>query len=128
MTDKMDPKKTTSANPPLFVPKQEDPNKVELTLDETLLKLADLYRQFAPLKKQLENLKGVAKAHLKAQGKTSYQMENGIKAQFYDSQKSQLNKELAKEICGPRWAEVEKFVTTTSFKVTVPGVKSPDAD
>lgn len=125
----MDPKGKAApevAASEMFVPKQD--GKTELTLDESLLKIAELFKQFGPMKKQLENLKQVAKAHLKAQGKKQYQMMNGIKAQFIDSQKPVLNKELAKELCGARWAEVEKFNTVTSFKVTVPGVKSPDAD
>jgi len=133
--DKMDPKSKTTGKP--SVPEGHglktfraklDESTDELTLDQTLLKIAELYRQSAPLVAQLKNLKQVAKEHLKARGEKSYQMENGIKAQFISSQKSKVNKELAKEICGPRWAEVEKFVEEISFKVTVPGVKSPDAD
>lgn len=125
----MDPKdkgKATPPSAPIFVPKQED--KVELTLDEALLMIADLYRKSAPLVKQIKNLKNVAKAHMKAQGKKRYEMMDGTTAQFISKQASKINKELAKEICGKRWAEVEKFVEEVSFKVSVPGVKSPDAD
>jgi hypothetical protein len=111
---------------PIFVPKQE--GAVELTLDEALVRIAALYVKFAPLKKELENIKTVAKQLLKAKGEKSYTTIQGIKAQFITSNKSQMNKELAKELCGARWAEVEKFVESISFKVTVPGVKSPDAE
>lgn len=122
-------KKTdTKQAAPLFVPKQEAA-VVELTLDDALLKFAELYRQFAPLKAQMENLKTITKEMVKKTGQKSYtHSPTGIKAQFISSQKSKINKELAKELCGKRWAEVESFVTETSFKVTVPGVKSPDAD
>jgi hypothetical protein len=127
----MDPKDTKAAPAESFGTKNfraklDDSN--ELTLDETMAKIAELYRQFAPLKAQLENLKVVAKTHLKAKGLKTYQAADGVKALFYDTNKSEINKTLAKEICGARWAEVESFKTITSFKVTVPGVKSPDAD
>ena len=100
----------------------------ELTLDQAMEALADVYRKFAPLKARLENLKEVAKAGLKAKGETSYTNAAGVKVCFRSKQASKVNKALAKEICGPRWAEVEKFVTETSFHVIVPGVKSPDAE
>ena len=100
----------------------------ELTLDETMDKLAEVYRLFAPLKEQLENLKEVAKAGLKAKGETSYTNTDGVKVCFRSKQAAKINKALAKEICGARWAEVESFKTETSFHVIVPGVKSPDAE
>ena len=129
MSEMKDPKKTTKPSTPIFVPKQEQEGVVELTLDEALLKFAELYRQFAPLKAQMENLKTITKEMVKKTGERSYtHMPTGIKAQFIVSNKSKINKELAKELCGTRWAEVESFVQETSFKVTVPGVKSPDAD
>lgn len=129
MSEMKDPKKSSKSSAPIFVPKQEQEGVVELTLDEALLKFAELYRQFAPLKAQMENLKTITKEMVKKTGEKSYtHTPTGIKAQFIVSQKSKINKELAKELCGARWAEVESFVAETSFKVTVPGVKSPDAD
>lgn len=100
----------------------------ELTLDQTMDKLAEVYRLFAPLKEQLENLKEVAKAGLKAKGEQSYTNADGVKVCFRSKQAAKINKALAKEICGARWAEVESFKTETSFHVIVPGVKSPDAE
>lgn len=111
---------------PIFVPKRE--GAVELTLDQALVEIGTLYAQFAPLKKKLENIKTVAKQLLKDKGEKSYTTIEGIKAQFIASQKSKMNKALAKELCGERWGEVETFEESISFKVTVPGVKSPDAD
>jgi hypothetical protein len=126
----MDPKAKAASAQPMFVPKPDPQvNTVELTLDQCLLEIAATFREFAPLKEKLENLKTVAKRMIKDKGLRQYVHEpTGIKALFYDQNKSDINKALAKELCGSRWNEVEKFKTVTSFKVTVPGVKSPDAD
>lgn len=129
----MDPKNQGSVPPRservVYVAAPEpEPGVVVLTLDQCLLEIAETYRQAAPLNEKLENQKAVAKQLMKQKGLTSYEhIPTGIKALFYDSNQSEVNKPLAKEICGARWAEVETFKKVTSFKVTVPGVKSPKA-
>lgn len=125
---KMDQKAKAAPAQPIFVPKTEDPTKIELTLDEAMAKAADLYRQFAPLKAALDNIKVVVKSHLKAKGLKTYQDAAGVKALFYDQSKTEYNKELLKELLGEKYASVVSFKKVTSFKITVPGVKSPDAD
>lgn len=126
---KMDPKAKAAPAQPMFVPKFDNPDApTELTLDEAMAKAAELYREFAPLKAALEQIKVVVKAHLKAKGLTNYQDAAGNKALFYSQNRTEYNKELLKELLADKYASVVTIKPITSFKITVPGVKSPDAD
>lgn len=95
---------------------------MDLDINAALAEYAATLQGLAPLKKRLENLKVVVKALLKDEG-GKYTSPSGIRAQFVSKQAAKLNKALAKELCGARWAEVETFVTETSLRVDVPGVK-----
>jgi len=95
---------------------------LDLDINSALKEYANTLSDLAPLKKRLENLKVVVKTLLKDEG-GKYTSPEGIRAQFISKQAPKINKELAKELCGARWAEVEKFVTEVSLRVDVPGVK-----
>jgi hypothetical protein len=95
---------------------------MDLDIDGALAEYAATLQGLAPLKKRLENLKVVVKTLLKEAG-GKYTSPSGIRAQFVSKQAAKLNKALAKELCGARWAEVETFVTETNLRVDVPGVK-----
>jgi hypothetical protein len=91
-------------------------------MDGALTTYVEILKALAPLKKKQENLKQVIKTLLKDEG-GKYTSPEGIRAQFISKQASKINKALAKEICGARWAEVETFETEVSLRVDAPGVK-----
>lgn len=93
-----------------------------LDMNGALKEYVEILKALAPLKKKQENLKQVIRTHLKDEG-GKYTTPEGIRAQFVSKQASKINKALAKEICGPRWAEVETFETEVSLRVDAPGVK-----
>lgn len=99
----------------LFVPKQE--GVVEISLDDALTRIKELRAQMAPLEAQEKNLLEVAKAMMNAKGETKHFTPSGISAIFSESQQSNINKELAKELLGPNWAKVESFKTVKKFTV-----------
>jgi hypothetical protein len=94
----------------------------ELGMDAALTTYVEILKLLAPLKKKQENLKQVIKTLLKDEG-GKYTTPDGIRAQFISKQAAKLNKKLAKELCGARWAEVETFETEVSLRVDAPGVK-----
>ena len=94
----------------------------ELDMDGALITYVEILKALAPLKKKQENLKQVIKTLLKDEG-GKYTSPEGIRAQFVSKQASKINKALAKEFCGARWAEVETFETEVSLRVDAPGVK-----
>jgi len=94
----------------------------EVDMDGALTMYVDILKALAPLKKKQENLKQVIKTLLKDEG-GKYTSPDGVRAQFISKQASKINKALAKEICGARWAEVETFETEVSLRVDAPGVK-----
>jgi len=100
---------------PVFVPKQE--GVVALTLDESIEHVKALQAEKAKLEKTIDNLKEVAKSHMKAKGVESYITPSGIRANWSESQRSDIDKELAKELLGPDWARVHSFKTVKSFTV-----------
>ena len=113
---------------PIFVPKHQVPEAVELTLDETLEQISEVMRIMAPLKAKYENLKVVAKQHLIDRGEMKYVAPNGATALRYAQTRMNCNKEKLQELLGDKFSEAVTFKTSESFKVTIPGVKSPDAD
>jgi hypothetical protein len=104
----------------MFVPKREN-ETVQVSLDEALTKIAEIRTLMGPLEAQEKNLLEVVKTAMKEKGETKHTSPEGITATFVTSQRSEVNKGLAKEICGPRWAEVLNFKTVVSFTVKVPG-------
>lgn len=104
---------------PLFVPKRE--NVIEVTLDGALAKIAEIRAAMAPLEAEEKNLVEVVKTLMKESGEKKHTSPDGVTATFAVSQRSKVNKALAKEICGERWHEVESFEAVTSFTVKVPG-------
>lgn len=100
---------------PVFVPKQE--GAVEVSLDEALARIKALRAEMAPLEKMEKNLIEVVKAGLKAKGVESYTAPSGDRALWSESQRSEFDKELAKELLGENWARVHSFKTVRSFAV-----------
>lgn len=94
----------------------------ELDMDTALTTYVEILKLLAPLKKKQENLKQVIKTLLKDEN-GKYTSPEGIRAQLVSKQAAKLNKALAKELCGARWAEVETFETEVSLRVDAPGVK-----
>lgn len=110
-----------SADDVTYAPKRKAAAN-ELDMNSALDGYVEILKALAPLKKKQENLKQVIKALLKEEG-GKYTSPKGVRAQFVSKQASKVNKALAKEICGPRWAEVETFETEISLRVDAPGVK-----
>lgn len=96
---------------------RKDENTVEVSLDEALARIKELRAQMAPLEKMEKNLIEGAKAAMKAKGVESYTAPNGDRALWSESQRSEIDKELAKELLGPDWARVHSFKTVRSFTV-----------
>jgi hypothetical protein len=94
----------------------------DLDMDAALTTYVEILKLLAPLKKKQENLKQVLRTLLKDEG-GKYTSPEGIRAQLVSKQAAKLNKKLAKELCGARWAEVETFETEVSLRVDAPGVK-----
>lgn len=111
---------STASKSPIFVPKQ-DSSVVHVTVDEALQRIAEIRAKMAPLEAQEKNLIEVVKSMMKENGETKHTTSAGITASFVTSQRGEVNKALAKELLGPKWAEVESFKTVTSFTVKVPG-------
>lgn len=116
MTKQIDRPEGHPTQEPIFVPKQE--GQVALGLDECLDLIVKAQEERAALQKRLDNLKGVAKTILKAKGLEKYENEKGRKAQWFDSQRANYDKELLKELLGDDFARCVSFSTVKSFKVT----------
>jgi len=105
----------TVAALPIFVPKQD--GTVQVSLDEALARIKALRAEIAPLEQIQKNLIEVAKTMMKAQGVESYTAPSGDRALWSESQRSEIDKELAKELLGPNWSRVQSFKTVKSFTV-----------
>jgi len=99
-----------------WIPKFDDDAKA-LTLDQALNKIKAIQAKKAAAEKEIDNLKEVAKALMKSKGVEKYTNPEGITARWSESQRSDIDKELAKELLGPNWAKVESFNTVRSFTV-----------
>lgn len=108
---------TKTLDVPVFVAKQEHPNAVELTLDETLAKVKALRAEMAPLEKMEKQLIELAKGQMKAAGVESYTTPAGDRALWSESQRSEVNKALAQELLGEDWGRVHSFKAVRSFSV-----------
>jgi hypothetical protein len=109
---------TPSAQPtaaPIFVPKSD--NTIALSLDESINLIKQEQAKKAAIEKKIDNLKEVAKAHMKALDVEKYTTPTGITARWSESQRCDVDKEKAKELLGPKWSEVESFSTVRSFTV-----------
>lgn len=115
MTKQID-RQSQPTQEPIFVPKQE--NQVALDLDESLDLIVQAQEEKKKLEKRIENLKAVAKKILKDKGLSKYENEKGRKAQWYDSQRTNYNKELIRELLGDDFGRCVTISTTKSFKVT----------
>jgi hypothetical protein len=98
-----------------WTPKFDDDKA--LTLDQALNKIKAEQAKKAAVEKEIDNLKEVAKALMKAKGLDKYTNPEGITARWSESQRSSVDKELAKELLGADWAKVESFDTVKSFTV-----------
>lgn len=98
-----------------WTPKFDDDKA--LSLDQALNLIKQKQAAKAAAEKELDNLKEVAKALMKAKGLDKYTNPEGITARWSESQRSTIDKELAKELLGPNWAKVESFDTVKSFTV-----------
>lgn len=98
-----------------WTPKFDDDKA--LSLDQALNLIKQKQAAKAAAEKELDNLKEVAKALMKAKGLDKYTNPEGITARWSESQRSNIDKELAKELLGPNWAKVESFDTVKSFTV-----------
>lgn len=107
--------KTVHATLPVFVAKQE--GTVEVTLDEALANIKALRAQMAPLEKAEKQLIELTKAMMKAKGVETYTAPSGDRALWSESQRSEFDKELAKELLKEDWARVHSFKTVKSFTV-----------
>ena len=111
----MNPENKPTTTPDVFVPKMD--NTIALTLDESVSLVKKLQAEKLKLEKQIDNLKEVAKTHMKARNLEEYITPTGIKARWSESQRCSVDKELAKELLGPNWARVESFDTVRSFTI-----------
>jgi hypothetical protein len=115
MKDQTPAKGAQPSAAPIFVPKSD--NTIALSLDESINLIKQEQAKKAAIEKKIDNLKEVAKAHMKTMDVETYTTPTGIKAWWSSRQDLHIDKEKAKEICGPRWAEVESFKTVRSFTV-----------
>lgn len=100
-----------------YTPKFDNSDPKNVSLDQALNLIKQKQAQKAAAEKELDNLKEVAKALMKAKGVEKYTNPEGITARWSESQRSNIDKELAKELLGPNWAKVESFDTVKSFTV-----------
>lgn len=100
----------------VFVGRKKEPANA-VSLDEALARIKELRAKMAPLEKMEKNLIEVAKGLMKEEGVEAYTAPNGDRALWSESQRSEINKELAKELLGEDWGRVQSFKTVRSFTV-----------
>lgn len=100
---------------PVFVAKQEGTQ--EVTLDEAIANIKALRAEMAPLEKAEKQLIELTKAMMKAKGVEAHTTPSGDRALWSESQRSEIDKELAKELLKEDWARVHSFKTVKSFTV-----------
>jgi hypothetical protein len=105
----------TAATLPVFVARQE--GTVEVTLDEAITHIKALRAEMAPLEKAEKQLIELTKAMMKAKGIEAHTTPSGDRALWSESQRSEIDKELAKELLGDSWGRVHSFKTVKSFTV-----------
>ena len=105
----------STATKTVFVPKLDDDTQV--TIDDALTRIKALREAMKPLEEMEKNLIECAKTMMKAKGETKHVTPDGVTATFAVSQRSEVNKELAKELLGDDWARVHSFKSVTSFTV-----------
>jgi hypothetical protein len=114
----MESKPKPLSNRPIFVPKKEpEVPTVEISLDDALNEIKKLRAQKKELESTESNLVQIVKDMMAARSLRKYSNPLGVSAGFYSSQRSTINKELAKTLCGEKWAEVESFTTTETFMI-----------
>jgi len=101
---------------PIFVPKQE--GQVELSLDESISLIIKAQAERKAIDKKLDNLKAVAKAHLKTMGVTKYETPTGNKAAWSERQQPSYDKAAIKEIAGELFELCVSYSTVKQFKVS----------
>lgn len=102
----------------IYVPKTENPEAVELGLDEAIAKAIELQNEARESKKVLDNVKKVIKDHLAAKGVDSHETPEGHKAAFSESQRPKYDKEMIKEATGELFELCVTYSTVKSFKVS----------
>ena len=96
-----------------FVPDGGTP----ISLDESLLRIVPIQAEIKALKAKMDNLKKVAKIHMKERKLESYESPEGTKAKFITSQKPKYDKEAILELTGEDFALCVSFTTNVAFKV-----------
>lgn len=103
---------------PIFVPKHEADNAVELGLDEAIALCVKLQNEANEAKKVIDNVKAVIKDHLKAQNLTKHETPEGHRAAWSESKREQLDKEGVRDLLGEDYTLVSSYKTVKSFKVS----------
>jgi len=96
-----------------FVPEGGTP----LSLNESLRRIVPIQAEIRALKIKLDNLKQVAKVHMKDKKLKKYESPEGTKAQFIMSEKPKYDKAAILELTGEDFALCVSFSTSTSFRV-----------
>ena len=114
----MKTKPSPSSTRPIFVPKKEpEVSTVEIGLDDALNEIKIFRKEIKELEAAAANLAEIVKKMMIDKKLKKYVNPLGVSAGFYSSQRSVINKELAKTLCGEKWADVESFNTLESFMI-----------